>query len=230
MPNQIVTFVVDKELDIKNNLTTFNFYKRNKERGFQQRLDENFEKYLKLASEEEIRSEIEKNIKSLYEKEGKLLSLADDINKEWIKIEGAFISKLEKVYKFPFPYTSIKGVLSSASRWGYSLTEGWFATGMFRNKFFAIDTAAHELSHFMFHKYYDKVCEEKGLSKNQMWDVKEAFTVLLNIEFGEFMFQTDSGYAPHAKLREVIAESWRKYRDFDKVLAEAIAFVCKIKS
>ena len=81
--------------------------------------------------------------------------------------------------------------------------------------------------HFMFHKYYDKVCEEKGLSPNQMWDVKEAFSVLLNIEFNQFRFQSDGGknHPIHFKLREMIKKSWEKNHDFDKVLDDAINFI-----
>ena len=88
-----------------------------------------------------------------------------------------------------------------------------------------MDTAMHELMHFMFQKYYYKTCEEKGLSKEQMWDVKESFTVLLNLEFSDLRFQTDDGYFTHKKLREIIKNSWEKDRDFDKALESGIEFI-----
>ncbi len=222
--NQIVTFVVDKDIDIANHFIGLNAYKRNKDRGFQQNTNSTAENLLKLNSDEERKLEIEKSIEPYYKKEEKLVSLVQDINDAWIKIEKDFIHKLENVHKFPFPYASVRGVLSSASRWGYNLENGWFATSMFRNKFSAIDTATHELMHFMFHKYYDAVCKEKGLTTSQMWDVKESFTVLLNLEFDEFRFQQDDGYAPHQKLREVIKTSWQKDHDFNVALEKAIEF------
>lgn len=222
---QIVTFVVDKELDITNYFAGFSRYKRNKEIGFEQTVNELYEKALLSTSQEEARAEVAKSIEKNYEKRDKLISIAEDINKEWSKMEGEFIKKLEEVHGFPFTYGPIKGVLSSASRFGYNTINGWFATSMFRNKFSAIDTATHELMHFMFHKYYDQVCKEKGLSENQMWDVKESFTVLLNLEFDNFRFQQDGGYAPHAKIREVIKESWLKDHDFNKALDRAIEAV-----
>lgn len=218
---QKILFVVDKELDIKNHFIGLNSYKKH---NFQQK-NERIEKLLKLDSKKAIRKEIEKFIEQFYKKEDKLDSLVKDVNNEWTKIEKAFFLKLEAVHKFPFPQKSVKGVLSSANRFGYHTGDRWFATDMFRNKFICIDTATHELMHFMFHKYYDKVCKQKGLSKDQMWDVKESFTVLLNIEFNDFRFQFDNGYPPHKELRETIKKSWLKNHDFDIVLSEAIEFV-----
>ena len=227
MTQQIVTFVIDKELDITNHFIGINSYKQKRDRNFQQNKNETIEKLLLLNSRDEQRAEIIKSIEKYYVKTNKLEAIAQDINTEWSKIEKDFISQLEKVHKFSFPFASIKGVLSSTGRFGYNVENNWFATSMFRNKFEAIDTATHELMHFMFHKYYDKVCMEKGLSKDQMWDVKESFTVLLNLEFDNFRFQTDNGYTPHTKIREVIATSWQKDHDFDKALDAAITFVKK---
>ena len=96
---------------------------------------------------------------------------------------------------------------------------------MFRNKYICIDVAMHELMHFMFHRYYDRICEEEGLTKNEMWDVKESFTVLLNLEFDDLRFQPDNGYPQHVKLREAIKESWQKNHDFDTALKSAIEYV-----
>lgn len=225
--SQIVIFIVDKDLDIKNHFIALNAYKRNKDRGILQNKEESSENLLKLTSDEEIRTQIEKSIEQYYKQKDKLLSLADDINKEWIKIEKDVIKKLEIVHKFPFPFTSIKGVLSSANRFGYDSNNGWFATNMRQNKYICIDVATHELMHFMFHKYYDQTCKEKGLSQNQMWDIKESFSVLLNIEFNQFRFQSDNGknFPLHLKLREIIKNSWEKNHDFDKTLEEAIEYI-----
>jgi len=225
---QLITFVIDKNLDIANHIIALNSYRRNKERGFKQYKNDSIENLLNFKSEEEIKVEIEKSIEQYYKKETTLISLVNDVNEEWIKIEKAFISKLEKIHKFTFPNNPIKGVLSTASRFGYNTDDGWFATDMLRNKFLCIDTATHELMHFIFHKYYDQICIKNGLSKDQMWDIKESFTVLLNLEFIEFRFQLDKGYSPHMELREIIRHSWIKCHDFDKALEEAIKFIKKV--
>jgi len=222
-----IIFVIDKKLDVVNHLIGLNAYKRNKERNFQQNKNETYEKYLLLNDEIKIKAEIEKSIQPIYEKKYQLDSLAEDINNAWVKIEGAFIKKLEEVHKKPFVFEQIKGVLSSSFRFGYKIDQNWFATDMLRNKFAAIDTATHELMHFMFHKYYDQTCKDKGLDKNKMWDIKEAFTVLLNLEFSEFRFQPDFGYAPHKELREVIKKSWLEHEDFAIALEDGISFLSK---
>jgi len=226
-PSQIVIFVVDKDLDIENHFIALMQYNKNKERGITQIKDENLENLLKLTSDEERKIQIEKIIEPYYIQKEKLLSITDDINREWIKIEKDYIHKLESVHGFPFPYTSIKGVLSPANKLGYDTGEGWFATNMRVNKYICIDMATHELMHFMFYKYYAQICKERGLSQNQIWDIKESFTVLLNIEFSQFIFLSDKskGSPLHLILREIIKNSWEKYHDFNKALDEVIEYV-----
>ena len=134
--------------------------------------------------------------------------LAGDMNVAWAKIEKDFIKRIEKVHERSFAFGRIRGVLSSDSRFGYSLKDRWFAVSMFRNTFAGgTDNAMHELMHFMFLAYYLKVCQEQGLSERQSWDIKESFTTLLNIEFDDLRFNWDGGYPEHVPLRKVIKES-----------------------
>lgn len=225
--SQIITFVIDKDLDIKNHFFALNAYKQIKNRGISQAIEQSSENLLTLTSDEKIKVQIEKSIEQYYKQEEKLQSLADDINNEWVKIEKDVIRKLEIIHKFPFPLVSIKAVLSSANKWGYNWDERWFATSMFRNKFLSIDTAIHELMHFMFYKYYESICIGKELSKNQIWNIRESFSVLLNTEFAKFRFQEDGGKnsPTHIKLREIIKKSWENNRDFDKTLNDAIEYI-----
>jgi hypothetical protein len=98
---------------------------------------------------------------------------------------------------------------------------------MFGNTFAAMDTAMHELMHFMFLTYYLETCQEQGLSERQIWAIKESFTMLLNVEFDDLQFNWDKGYPEHKELRLVIKKAWLKYHDFDKTLDKAIAFTKK---
>jgi hypothetical protein len=220
----IITFIVDKELDLENHLISLGSYKRNGRRIFSVNEAEKLEKLLSLPIEQ-VRNIIKKDIEPLYDNPEKLITLAKEINEEWGKIEKKFISKLEEVHKFSFLYKSIRGVLSTATRFGYNLEQGWFATDPSKDKFVCMNVAMHELMHFMFHKYYDEVCKKAGLAQTEMWDIKESFTVLLNLEFKEFISKPDFGYPPHQELRAVIEKTWIQNRDFDKALAAAIEFV-----
>lgn len=220
MKKQIVHFVVDKRLDLANHFIALDAYKRHTDAGTSPRNEKN-EKLLKMPPAKR-RAAIAKEIDWYYsEKRVFLEALADDINRAWAKIEKDFVTRIEKVHGRSFAFKEIKGVLSSAQRFGYRSGK-WFATSMFRNKFAAMDTGMHEMMHFMFHKYYQGRCKKEGLTDSQIWDVKEAFTVLLNLEFGELRFDEDFGYPQHRDLRAVIKQSWLVHHDFEMALEAAI--------
>jgi hypothetical protein len=224
---QIVRFVVDEDLDIRNHLDRILTYKRQLH-SFTSSSAERYEKLLKLSPAGRKRF-ITKELAWRYSppKKKLLALLAKEMNREWTRIEKDFIRRIEKIHKRPFAFSSIKGVLSSADRFGYDLKHRWFATSMFRNTFASIDTAMHELMHFMFLTHYLKTCQEAGLSEKQIWDIMESFTILLNIEFDDLRFNWDTGYPEHKLLRSVVKKTWLKTHDFDKTLAKAILFVKK---
>jgi hypothetical protein len=224
---QIVRFVVDEDLDIRNHLDRILTYKQQLH-SFTSSSTERYEKLLKLSPAGQERF-ITKELAWRYSppKKKLLVLLAKEMNGEWARIEKDFIRRIEKIHKRPFAFSSIRGVLSSADRFGYDLKHRWFATSMFRNTFASIDTAMHELMHFMFLTYYLKTCQDAGLSEKQIWDIKESFTTLLNVEFDDLRFNWDSGYPEHKALRLVIKKTWLKTHDFDKTLAKAILFVKK---
>lgn len=220
MKKQVVKFVTDKNLDIQNHLIGLGAYK---DKIHSQGKNEKLDALLKLPRMKQ-KINISKDIAIYYlpAKKKFLNSIVTDINKEWLKIEKNFLIKLEKIHKKPFPYNSVRGIVSSANRCGYSTKNHWFATGMRQNKFVAIDVATHEMMHFMFHKYCWKTCSKKGLSFKQIWDIKEAFTVLLNLECSSMRFEPDLGYPEHKNIRDAIEKSWKKSPDFDKALGSAI--------
>ncbi|KPJ55610.1 hypothetical protein AMJ49_06730, partial [Parcubacteria bacterium DG_74_2] len=76
-------------------------------------------------------------------------------------------------------------------------------------------TICHEIFHFQFLYYYANFCRKQGLNKKQIEDLKEALTVLLNIEeFDNIILVEDVGYPDHQVLRQKILNIWKKGRDF----------------
>jgi len=221
-PKTIVRFIVDEKLDISNHLIIIGTYK-SKFHSMVSSQNERYEKLAKLSPRGQ-RISIERELAWLYEptRLKMLRSLAADMNEAWAKIEKEFIHRIEKIHERPFAFRKIRGVLSSAERFGYDLEERWFATSMFRNKYAGIETAMHELMHFMFLTYYKETCVRQGLSEKQIWDVKESFTKLLNIEFDDLRFNTDRGYPENKDVRDAIKRSWLATHDFEKTLAAAI--------
>ena len=75
-------------------------------------------------------------------------------------------------------------------------------------------TAGHEIMHLHFHNTHWSEIEEK-IGKEKTFDLKEALTVLLNIEFKDLWFYMDSGYSLHKELRDFISKIWKEKKDFD---------------
>lgn len=192
MESPHVKFVIDQKLDIENHLIGVRSYKAKLHSGHKDK-NERYEKLLKL-SEKRRKDFIKKEISGFYSSKnrGKLNEIKNDSQKYWNKIEKEFFSRIKKVFGRPFPYKSIKGIFSTARRFGYSTENKWFATNINANKFVAADIAMHELFHFVFHFYFWGQCEKYGLSWKQIWDIKEAMTVLLNSEFLDLRLKPDN--------------------------------------
>jgi hypothetical protein len=89
----------------------------------------------------------------------------------------------------------------------------------------ALHTSGHEIMHIHFHnsKHWE-VCE-KELGWNKTMDLKEALTVLLNLEFYDLWIIPDGGYPNHVELRRYIAQQWKKEKDFDKLIDSSIRWI-----
>jgi hypothetical protein len=234
MKSTHVKFVIDKKLDIENHLIGLRSYKQKLHSYYNQKKNsknERYEKLLKLSGKKR-KDFIRKELVDVYSPKNKkkLEEIKNDAQKYWDKIEKDFFSRIQKVFGKPFPYQTVRGVFSTANRFGYNTGKRWFATSIDRNKFFAIETAMHELTHFVFHYYFWKQCEKYGLSWKQIWNIKEAFTVLLNLEFADLRLRLDYGYPEHKEIRNFIAKEWKKDKNFEKVLDKTCKFVASNKN
>lgn len=230
MKSPHIKFVIDQKLDIENHLIGVQSYKEKLHSGHKKQ-SKRYEKLLKLSVKER-RNFIKKEISSFYSSKNKrkLKEIKDDSQKYWDKIEKEFFLRIKNVFGNPFPYNSIKGVFSTAGRFGYSTKNKWFATNINSNKFVVAEVAMHELFHFVFHFYFWKECERYKLDWKQIWSIKEATTVLLNSNFLDLRFKIDNGYPEHKKIRDFISKEWKKNKDFGKVLDKTCKFVANNKS
>ncbi len=80
----------------------------------------------------------------------------------------------------------------------------------------------HELMHFLFHWNYWQKCQSAGLKENQIHEIKEALTVLLNPILEKRNLPLDKGYKIHTDLREKIMKFWQQKNDFEFVLEKII--------
>lgn len=76
----------------------------------------------------------------------------------------------------------------------------------------------HELWHF-YTWYGLGVDQEEKLGKQKYNDLKEALTVLLNVECNDLLPEgmLDTGYSQHQEIRRTILEFWEKDKDIKKL-------------
>lgn len=85
-------------------------------------------------------------------------------------------------------------------------------------------TAMHELWHFYTWQVFGKEWEDK-LGKQKYNEIKEALTVLLNVECKDLLPNgiIDAGYPQHKELRERILTLWEDEKDLHKLWNKLVA-------
>jgi len=114
--------------------------------------------------------EFDKNTKLIIKQTEKIL------NTEKEKI----IKPLESLYDKPFPFSEIKVYLTTFPINPYNYQEMWFMLPRKASPLQIINTAKHELNHFMFYHYYSYLREKLGEEKLEK--LKEALVILTNPE------------------------------------------------
>lgn len=218
-----VIFKFDKEKDLWNIWKTCNF--SSNWHDFKKSLNSNI---LKIAEEKEFKT-CKKEIKDYFKKvhESKLISIfIEAINKSWNNINNEFFKRLENIMKKPICSKIFVGYITTMGRCPYDFKEKSFMISIFYSIPQVLQTAAHEIMHIQFHNtYWEEIEREIGREKTA--DLKEALTVLLNLEFKDLWFVEDKGYKPHKKLRNFIIKEWKKEPDFDVLLEKCVDYLIK---
>jgi len=84
-----------------------------------------------------------------------------------------------------------------------------------------INVFLHELLHFQTLFYYEKQILER-LGREEKEHLKEALTVILNVEFKDLLAEKDMGYRIHQYLRAELLKFWRKNRNFRKLISYGV--------
>lgn len=214
----VVKFLFDKEKDLwnhwhkciwKSSWTNFQNHPKIKEICEGKKLKECKDKlsdYLSLLQNSKI---IEVNLKSAEE--------------AWKIIEKEFFKRMDNLMKNKFD-ENIFAYLTTVGICPYNPNEPSFMFSLFYSLPKTLQTCGHEIMHLYFHKFYWEKIEEK-IGKEKTADLKEALTILLNLEFKDLWFVEDYGYESHKKLREFIAEKWQEEKDFEKLLEKCINYL-----
>jgi len=222
-----VIFKFDKEKDLWNNWDTVN-YKSPWEKDTDKKIIPKLTKICKGKKFEECKEQLNKFYKEFY-KSPVIQITVKAFQESWNKINDEFFKRLEKIMKKHFPFKKVTAYLTSQGRCPYKDKEGWFMVSFFSNIFYAMMTAGHELMHIHFHNtYWPEI--EKQIGYEKTTDLKEALTVLLNLEFKDLWFIKDKGYPKHLELRKFIAKEWKKEKDFDVLMKKCVKYLKKMKS
>jgi len=149
------------------------------------------------------------------------------LEKSWRTVEKKYFKILSVITKQPIFTEKFSCYFTTGLMCPYNEKEDWLMVSMWHSTPFSITTICHEIMHLQFLKYYKKYLKKKGLKNDQIEDLKEALTFLLNeTEFEDIILSQDNGYPEHQKLRKKLKNIWSKNKNFQNLIDEAI---CSIK-
>jgi len=144
---------------------------------------------------------------------------AVSLQRNWDMISKDFGKRAEKVFGLSIA-DDITAYLTIPVRFPYNIEKKYFYVSAKKSNVNA--TAMHELWHFYtWHKFRDTIDQ---IGPEKFNDIKEALTVLLNIECLDLLKgEADKGYPQHQELRKLISDTWSKTREINKVWKVALA-------
>ncbi len=136
-----------------------------------------------------------------------------EYQKDFEDISDEFQNIAEKVFGVSL-LEDITVYLTINNRCPYSLKENLFFVCLSNNS--ALQTVMHELWHF-YTWYKFGADEQERIGPEKYNDIKEALTVLLNIECNHLLPEgiEDTGYPQHQELRNQILELWKENPHID---------------
>ncbi len=171
---------------------------------------------------EECKEELSNHLKRVHD--SKILEIfLESVDKAWNEIQEKFFRRMNKLMKNEFK-GEIKAYPTTLSVCPYDPDEPSFMFSFFAALPNSLKTCGHEIMHLYFHRFYWKNIE-KEIGKEKTGDLKEALTVLLNLEFKDLWFVEDEGYEEHKELREFITQEWKNNKDFEKLLEKCVEYL-----
>ncbi len=150
------------------------------------------------------------------------------LGKSWGSVEGKYFKVLENITQKPIFTKNFGCFFTSGFMCPYNEKENWFMVSMWHSLPFSITTICHEVMHLQFLHYYKDYLKKKGLKNDQIEELKESLTFLLNEpEFDKIILSQDVGYPEHIKLRNKLKNIWLRNKDFQDLLDIAISIVKK---
>ena len=152
----------------------------------------------------------------------------ESLEKSWRTIEKKYFETLSKITNRPIFRNDFYCYFTTGLMCPYNEKENWFMVSMWHSIPASITTICHEIMHLQFLHYYKDYLSKKELKNNQIEDLKESLTFLLNEpEFNKIILCQDNGYPEHAKLRKKLKDIWLKNKNFQNLINEAVFMIGK---
>lgn len=168
-------------------------------------------------------------IKNIPQKRFRRLIIKEEINslqKSWGGVEKKYFKVLENITQKPIFSDNFGCFWTTGFMCPYNQKENWFMVSFWHSTPFSITTICHEIMHLQFLHYYQDYLKKQGLKNNQIEDLKEALTFLLNEpEFYEIILSNDSGYPEHKELRKKLRSIWLKDKNLKNLIDKAILLI-----
>lgn len=151
-----------------------------------------------------------------------------NINKYIKEIQKGFDLKKEKIFErmekvtgHPIYRNNFTCFITSFPRFPYNYEKGYIWISNRKPLDFQLQIFIHELLHFQYFAYFgEKIWKELGPKKHS--EIKEAMTIILNDEFRDLILTKDEGYEEYKSLSLKLLKIWRKTKNMDKFINEAI--------
>lgn len=216
-----VNFEINKKKDLINIWETANSSSR--WHDFKKSVSRNIIEMCEGKKFEECEKELEKLMNHIY-KTGLIEIERVALQKAWDLVNKRYFERMEKIFKKKFPFEEVNAYITTSGRCPYDPDEPSFMVSLFYSLPDSLNTCGHEIMHIFFHNtYWAEVEKEVGEEKTA--DLKEALTVLLNLEFKDLWIAKDRGYESHQELRNFISEKWKEEKDFEKLLDACVQYL-----
>ncbi|RMD67868.1 hypothetical protein D6817_00305 [Candidatus Pacearchaeota archaeon] len=218
---EIVKFSFDEDKDLFNIWETANFH--SPWADFTKQLPAKVISIAKGKKFGEVKESLKKMHRLYYS--SFLLSLTLKFVKEaWKNIEAEYFRRLREITGKKFEFAKVTAYLTFAPRCPYNPNrpDPWLMFSFQQPLHKILKTIGHELLHIHFHNtYYNTIKAHIGKEKTE--NLKEALTVLLNMEFRDLWISKDHGYKPHQNLRRFILQRWESEKDFNKLINACVS-------
>lgn len=134
---------------------------------------------------------------------------------EWSLVSDEYYKRAEAVFGVVLPQ-DVTAYLTINNRNPYSITDNLFYVTVPRDT--VRKTVMHELWHF--YTWYVLGTDKEAIVGKQIYnDLKEALTVLLNVECVDLLPEgiSDEGYPQHQELRQSILSMWKTEKDIKTI-------------